>query len=305
MRLDKDLKIFEKYVNQTSVFFDIHREYVEKDYWLSLILKSIISKNLGYVFKGGTSLSKCFHLINRFSEDIDISYSKSRDESKTGELERKFRGIITSVNEVGLEIENKDKLRRRAYFNQYLCPYPSLFSENSIEKKVVIELAGQTPSFPVIETSIQTFIGQYLDSINRHDLVEQYELEPFKVVTQSLDRTLIDKTFAICDYYISGNCEKHSRHLYDIYKILPNIKLDSELANLFLRVKEYRDKIRVCLSARDGIKLNQLMKAIIDRDSYKEDYVSNTTLLLYDKVDYKDAIKALIELQKFLEDYNL
>ena len=206
MRLDKDLKIFEKYVNQTSVFFDIHREYVEKDYWLSLILKSIISKDLGYVFKGGTSLSKCFHLINRFSEDIDISYSKSRDESKTGELERKFRGIITSVNEVGLEIENKDKLRRRAYFNQYLCPYPSLFSENSIEKKVVIELAGQTPSFPVIETSIQTFIGQYLDSINRHDLVEQYELEPFKVVTQSLDRTLIDKTFAICDYYISGNC---------------------------------------------------------------------------------------------------
>lgn len=61
----------------------------------------------------------------------------------------------------------------------------------------------------------------------------------------------------------------------------------------------------MCLSARDGIKLNQLMKAIIDRDSYKEDYVSNTTLLLYDKVDYKGAIKALIELQKFLEDYNL
>lgn len=42
-------------------------EYIEKDYWLVNILKSILSKDPDYVFKGGTSLSKCYHLINRLS----------------------------------------------------------------------------------------------------------------------------------------------------------------------------------------------------------------------------------------------
>ena len=46
---------------------------IEKDYYITLILKSLAAKLPFLVFKGGTSLSKCHKIINRFSEDIDLT----------------------------------------------------------------------------------------------------------------------------------------------------------------------------------------------------------------------------------------
>lgn len=47
---------------------------MEKDYYLTLFLKSLVARQRGIVFKGGTSLSKCHKVIDRFSEDIDLNY---------------------------------------------------------------------------------------------------------------------------------------------------------------------------------------------------------------------------------------
>ena len=56
------------------------REVVEKDWWVTAVLRAIFC--LPYAqhlsFKGGTSLSKCWHLIDRFSEDIDIAIDRTR-----------------------------------------------------------------------------------------------------------------------------------------------------------------------------------------------------------------------------------
>ena len=305
MRLDENRTLFEKTINETSVFLDINREYVEKDYWLVLILKNIMSKNRGYVFKGGTSLSKCYHLINRFSEDIDISYSDSYDSLPVTEVKRKFKGIINSINEAGLEILDKDHLRRSAYFNQFQCPYNSLFDNNQIEKKVVVELAGQTPSFPTTKKTIQSFVGEYLSHINRNDLVEQYSLEPFEVVVQSLARTIIDKTFAICDYQIDKRYKKHSRHLYDLYKIMSSYPLNDELVDIFKEVREYRKKIPVCKSAKEGLYLWKILDEIIENNVFKEDYEKMTFHLLYDHVDYQTCLVSLKNLQTFLKQNSI
>lgn len=305
MRLDDNKKLYSSTINETSVYFDVHREYIEKDYWLCLILKRIMSKDNGYVFKGGTSLSKCYHLINRFSEDIDISYSGEYDSLPVTEKNRKFKAITNSIKEVGLEISNKDCLRRNAYFNQFQCPYPSLFDDGAIEKKVIIELAGQTPSFPSQKMLIRPFVGEYLEKIGRHDLVEQYDLLPFEVVVQSLSRTLVDKSFAICDYYLSGKCKRHSRHLYDICKILTVLKLDDTIKDLYREVKIIRQKIPVCLSANENIRINNIIKSIIDENSFEEDYNKNTFPLLYETIEYKKCIEALKELQTFLSINNI
>ena len=47
-----------------------------------------------------------------------------------------------------------------------------------------------------------------------------YGLYPFDMKVQGLDRTFVDKVFAICDYYLQDNINKHSRHLYDVYGTL-------------------------------------------------------------------------------------
>lgn len=51
-------------------------------------------------------------------------------------------------------------------------------------------------------------------------------MQPFNIHTQTLVRTLIDKVFAICDYALSDNITGHSRHIYDLYKLLKVITLD-------------------------------------------------------------------------------
>ena len=301
MRLDDDKQAFESLINKTSKWLTIAEEYVEKDYWLFLILKEIFKNDKrGYVFKGGTSLSKCHHLINRFSEDIDISYSSPFGEVNSGEIKRKFKGITEAIKTVGLKIGNADKLRWNRYFNQFQCPYDSFYSDTTIEQKVVIELAAQTPSFPSEEKTFSSFIGDYLESTNHHDLVEKYGLEPFNLQVQTLERTLVDKTFAICDYYLDRKCDNHSRHLYDISKLLTKVNLDQNLAALFEEVRSYRNNISVCVSARDGIRLSQLIDAIIKNKSYKNDYESKTMVLLYEKYPYSVCEKSLIRLRDFL-----
>lgn len=305
MRLDSDYIAFEKLIINASKEFKILQEYVEKDYWLCLVLNKIMANDNGFVFKGGTSLSKCYHLIKRFSEDIDISYDGEYATLPVTDKKRKFKTITRSIKEIGLDISNKDNLRRNAYFNQFQCPYPSLFTDGLIEKKVIIELAGQTPSFPAQRMIIQSFVGEYLEKIGRHDLVEQFELLPFEVMVQSLSRTLVDKTFAICDYYLTGKCNKHSRHLYDIYKILTELNLDESLTNLFREVKIIRQRIPVCVSAKEDVKLNAIIEKITKEDSFMEDYNKSTFPLLYESIKYEDCIKSLSLLEKFLLENNI
>jgi len=74
MRLHTNRALFGDAVMATSQQMGIPEIYVEKDYWVTLALHHIFKSEIGKVtvFKGGTALSKCFGLINRFSEDIDL-----------------------------------------------------------------------------------------------------------------------------------------------------------------------------------------------------------------------------------------
>ena len=306
MRLDNQADAYKMLILETAKRLNISNEYVEKDYWLFLLLKEIFKNSeRGYVFKGGTSLSKCHHLINRFSEDIDISYASPFATVNSGEIKRKFRGITKAIKAIGLEIDNADKLRWNRYFNQFQCPYNSIFDNSTIEKKVIVELAAQTPSFPSETKQFACFIGEYLDSIDRHNLVIEYGLEPFELQVQTLSRTLVDKTFAICDYYLSKKCQKHSRHIYDISKLIDSTELNQDLVDLFNEVRDYRKDIKVCKSAQEGVKLMNIVDKIIVEDAFKEDYEKITMPLLYEECPYQKCKDHLIKLRDFLTNNDL
>lgn len=306
MRLNDDKQYFLKQLEETELSINVSAAYVEKDYWQFILLKEIFKENKnGYVFKGGTSLSKCYHLINRFSEDLDISYSVNYNDLTVGQAKNKLHSIIDSIQKAGLTLANADQLRSRRYFNQLQCTYKSVIEGNINEDRVIVELEAQTPSFPSETKTISSFIGDYFESKNRHDLVIKYELEPFDLQVQCLERTLVDKTFALCDYYLSDTCEKHSRHIYDITKLLTVVELNDDLVKLFKEVREYRQKMSVCISAREGIKLHQVMTAIINLKTYKKDYESITYQLLYEDCPYKKCEEGLTKLKDFLVCSNL
>ena len=132
----------------------------------------------------------------------------------------------------------------------------------------------------------------------------EHELEQFEVEVQSLERTLVDKTFAICDYYLSNKCANHSRHIYDIKKIMTQVELNSSLIDLFKQVREYRKGNPICYSASESFKLGEIVNDIITDNSFEDDYKSKTRLLLYESVAYEECVVSLKKLSEFLNSQN-
>lgn len=297
MLLSNDRELFLNLINEIFMKTGIRRPYIEKDFYAISILKELMSRNNNFVFKGGTSLSVCQGIINRFSEDIDISYA---EEHITVGTKRKIKqAFFDSIEAVSLTVSNAENIRSRRVFNRYLCPYQSLWNEAG--DRVIVEWATQTPSFPIEEKTAQTIIGKYLISIGRNDLVEKYRLEPFIVKTITKERTLVDKIFAICDYHISKKLERQSRHIYDISRLLKYVELDDSFIEIFNKVKEYRIPLDTCHSVKTDKKISEYLKELVDENTYRGDYNERTFPLLYDHVKYEDCLPSILRIAEFLK----
>ena len=92
------------------------------------------------------------------------------------------------------------------------------------------------------------------------DIVREFGIEPFEMTVQSLERTFADKVFAICDYYMEGKVKRHSRHIYDLYMLLPKIILDDAYRELVAEIRNHRARMSICPSAQPGVDVSELLK---------------------------------------------
>lgn len=301
MLLLNDPYLFKNTIEIVSRNLHISQSYIEKDYYAISILKELVSRDSKFVFKGGTSLSVCQKAINRFSEDIDISY---QDEAITTEQRKRIKQVFfEAIEAVSLSVSNPDNIRSRRVFNRYVCPYKSAF--NDIDDQVIVEWAVITPSFPIEEKEAQTIIGKYLTDIGQTELVKKYGLDSFTVKTLTKTRTLVDKIFAICDYHLTGKLDRQSRHIYDIHQLLSLIKLNDEFLDVFKRVKDYRINLETCPSAKEGMVISDLLGELIEKNTFRGDYNTKTFPLLYDHIPYEKCIPSIKTISTFLKEHNL
>lgn len=120
----------------------------------------------------------------------------------------------------------------------------------------------------------------------------------FPMKIQALERTYIDKLFALCDYYMQGKSRRFSRHLYDIYKLTPMITFDDNFAKLVKEVREHRAQMSICPSAKPDVNVLAVVSEFCDNDFYKEDYQAITSYFAADFVSYEAVI---LNLRKILE----
>ena len=300
MLLSNDKELFGRLLEIITNDEGIASNYIEKDFYAISILKELVSRNDKFVFKGGTSLSVCQKVINRFSEDIDVSYA---DETITvGTRKRIKQSFFDSIEAVSLEVSHPENIRSRRVFNRYVCPYNSLIGSDDV---VIVEWATQTPSFPIEEKIAQTIIGRYLEKNGRFDLIEKYNLGSFKVKTITKERTMVDKLFAICDYHISKKLERQSRHIYDIHQLLNYVQLNDSFIELFLKVREYRVNLDTCYSAKEEMRVSTLLYELIKQKTYLNDYNERTYPLLYDHTEYDDCILSIRRIADFLKEKGL
>lgn len=290
MEIYKNRELFEQLILKVSQDLSINETIVEKDFYVTLILKELVKRCPDIVFKGGTSLSKCYKLVNRFSEDIDISYEENATESKRRLINHT---IIEIVDDLGFELQNREDIKSRLDFNRFEIAYPAIFKLDALKDKVIIETVFSIRAYPTEKKIATSIIYDYLDNNNLLDSFEEFKHEPFNVNTQSLKRTFIDKLFAICDYYLSGTIKEHSRHLYDMYKLVPYVQLNEEFSELVRQIREDRKEKRGCISANEKYNINELLKKIIEEETYKSDYKNITERILYETVSYEEVIIAI------------
>ena len=283
---------FEQLVLRTSEYIGVKAEIVEKDYFVTLFLKRIAAVMPDIVFKGGTSLSKCYHIIKRFSEDIDLNL-----QSEIKPPERKRRqlkaNIIQIINDLEFELTNPDAVKSRRDYNRYIIDYPSSLSAAYLKEQLIVETAIYQRAYPTKVMSADSLIYQYLHENGYGDFIKQYDLEPFTLNVQTAERTMIDKMYALADYYLLNTTTEHSRHIYDIYKLSEIVTVDDTLKELALSVAEERRPHKMCLSVQNGKNVTEILREVIDKKTYKEDYDTITVPLLFEAVSYNTAVSAL------------
>jgi predicted nucleotidyltransferase component of viral defense system len=301
MILHRDTETFREYIIEATKYMSLTSEYeemIEKDYYVTYFLGEIAKKQLNLVFKGGTSLSKCHKIINRFSEDIDLSVEPKTDKVTESQRRQLKKDIIEIIEESGFVLENPESVRSRRDFNRYVINYNSSIEQDFLEPNLIVETSVFVKSFPNETKEVSSLIYDYLKSKNADEQIKMYGLNPFDMTVQALERTFVDKIFAIADYYIDNKSKRLSRHIYDLYKIYPEIRIDDNFIKLIGEVREVRKAHSACLSAQDGVDLQGILKKIVSEDYYKQDYEQITQNMLFENVEYSTAIVTASDIVK-------
>lgn len=258
---------------------------VEKDTVQSMFLSELSKAELPFVFKGGTSLSKAYNMIDRFSEDIDLSMNRKPTES---ERKASKELIIQIAESMGMTLGNPDKIRSRYDYNKYVFKYMSLFVSMPVE--IIIETSYYQTAYPVEKHEVGSFVGRFCEE-RGIDLPIPFKAAKVYMNVQSIRRTFVDKVFAICDYRIQNMQDRDSRHLYDICKLAAQLKMDEEMDALVDKVREDRMLSQNNPSAQPNYIIPEMLEEIIESKFYESDYKNVTQKLLYEDIDYDYAVQ--------------
>ena len=293
-------ELFRDAILLTSQKLEVSEDIVEKDYYVTLILKKLSAIEYPVVFKGGTSLSKAFQAIDRFSEDIDITFTQHLGEARRKKL--KYNILKPIADELGLVIRNFDSIESDKNLNHYDFYYESVVGDrviNAIPPYVKLETSLMAYAFPTEERELGNYLLDALGA-EEEELIATYDLGTFPMRVQSLNRTLIDKVFAVCDYYLQDKVYRNARHLYDIYKLAQHVDMDSDFLELVKEVRAHRITMgsEIAPAAPLDVNIVELVQKLYDEDFYKEDYRETTLKLISDSLEYemlKRHYKELVE----------
>lgn len=282
----------------------LSRAVIEKDWWVTSVLRAVFSlpysDNIS--FKGGTNLSKCWNLINRMSEDIDIAISREylgfSGELSKNQISDKLRRASCSFVRNTMIKDVKNALMYQGISSEMISvsvhetsvstvdpetiyvAYKPIFEGNDyVLPQVKIEVSGRSMSEPVTPVSVSSYISDNLPKLT----FEDYPVEVNAVIPQ---RTFLEKLFLLHEEFAKPSSEirieRMSRHLYDVYRLMQTDIADEALAdkNLYDSVIEHRRKF-IGLKGFDYDTLRRSSLKIVPtgeiRDRWESDY-KNTVL---------------------------
>lgn len=232
MKLHLNNKLFRQAIQFTADQMQIPTIYVEKDYWVTYALYTIFRDEIGKetIFKGGTSLSKCYNLIERFSEDIDLVVLKKETDT-SNQLTKKIKAIGNVVSEVLPEIEITGLTHKKGMNRKTAHSYNKEFQGNygQVRDTIVIEATWLGYYEPYTTKSISSLIGEMMQKNNQEEMAKEYDLLSFDVFVLEPTRTICEKIMSLVRFSYSENPMRDLgnkiRHMYDLNRLLLNQEL--------------------------------------------------------------------------------
>ena len=311
----------------TAGKINLHEQVVEKDFWVCFLLDHLFndSKYKGYfVFKGGTSLSKSYHLIKRFSEDIDlildwrkIEYSKEepwqeRSRNKQDSFNKQMNAkaaefyrslfIPTLNRELSSKIKAVNPMQEDEFDPMVVqFKYPTVYAENDtgyIRSFVKLEIGPIAEWTPSHITRISPFVSEQYPAL--------FTKKDTTVRTIDAERTFWEKITIL--HKISNFPEEkilpehYARHLYDVYCMGHSPIKESAFNKKELLEKDviFKQKFYYAKNAHyetatlADVKLVPKGKILKDLES---DYKAMEEMIYGDKPDFSEIIQYLTELQ--------
>lgn len=228
MTLDNNIQQFSDAIRATSEHLNIAPIYIEKDYWITKILQQLSKtpQANNTVWKGGTSLSKGYRLIDRFSSDIDVAVlaeGMNGNQIKTL-ISKVSKGMTKGIPETDMPGETSKGSRYRKTYHSYksmlLGSDPRM---KLLGNYVIVEINSFANPYPYVKLEIESFITQFLRETGKEQLIEKWDMAPFELNVLDKRRTVCEKLvsllrFSFTPQPIVGLKEK-IRHFYDLHAL--------------------------------------------------------------------------------------
>ena len=227
MKLHENKTLFRQAVQFTSDKMEILPIYIEKDYWVTYALYTLFNDEIGKetVFKGGTALSKCYNMIERFSEDIDLVVFNR--EGETGnQLSKKIKTIGKVVNAVLPEVQIDGLTQKRGMNRKTAHSYSKEFKGDygQVRDVIIIEATWLGYFEPFTTKPIISLVGQMMLNNGQEDIAKANGLLPFEVRVLDPKRTLCEKIMSLVRFSYDKDpitsLKNKIRHTYDLHQLL-------------------------------------------------------------------------------------
>jgi hypothetical protein len=227
MKLHKNILLYRDAIRFTAQQMNLKPEYIEKDYWVTYALFTIFNNEIGKdtVFKGGTALSKCYNMIERFSEDIDLVVLRREGETDS-KLKSKLKAISTVVETVLPEVTIEGITHKMGMNRKTAHSYNKEFKGEYGQVRDVIILESSWLGYyePYTTKSIVSFVGQMMLDNKQSDIAIENGLLPFNLLALEPIRTICEKIMSLVRFSYGENpihdLKKKIRHSYDLHQLL-------------------------------------------------------------------------------------
>lgn len=218
---------------------------VEKDYYVVRALHVLQSAMPDYfIFKGGTSLSKGWDLIKRFSEDIDLLFvsEEAGVRLSKGQLDRRMKEAESLLNGEDY-FEGKLKNSSTGVHRAVSLTYPKNYDVSAgFSDTILVEMGVRGGVFPQTKRAIQSYVGEYAEQIGEAALAD--DLASFEVNCLDYRRTFVEKLFSVHAAFIKNKVAGKMRHYYDLHQLAAleetkSFLLSEEYLSVYKDVEEF------------------------------------------------------------------